>query len=188
MRKSWPLALLLLLGCQNIEAPSLAGLPGTPDLAVFEQLTEGFAAIGGVVGSLTTVLAQTDALAQTAEGEAALVMDGIYTLLDETGHILSEHVAMPANLAEVKTRFTHWDDERLAAIEAVQAAKVNLQDVLVSLEDLKAQSPIAEREPLEQLSQATTKLQEDLTAALKSLGGEPAAPAEGTSGVAEPTN
>lgn len=187
MLKCWPLALIALLGCQNITPPEVA-LPSTPDLKVFEQLTDGITAIASTLTSLPAVLAKADALAQTAEGEAALAMDGVYTLLDQTGSILSEHVALPTNLAEVKTQFTHWDDERLAAIEAVQAAQTNLEDVLVSLEDLKAQSPLAERQPLEQLSQATAQLRDDLSSALQALGGQPALPAEGTSGLELPVN
>jgi hypothetical protein len=176
MRRVWPLALLLVVGCAKGDGdsnPKPSGEVKTdPAVAVYDQLRSGFVQIGNSQEILGEALTTADSGRSSSDKALSEGCKEIHDLLDSAGSYLSDYTEAPATFEEFNAKFAEWDDARLKAIVAANDSLHEVGEARGIIEGF-FNDPVLEKEQVViDLRDLLTEADKNLREAIITLGGK----------------
>lgn len=143
-----------------------------PEQTVFEQLRSGAFQIAGVEGTIEEALTKVRALGELGDTELKNALKELSDTLDSVGATLAEHSDEPEEPAKTPAAFGKMDEQRLAAIAGANDALHELEDAAGILSTLSEDPALSDRAEVGELGELLQLGIDDLTEAIKSLGGQ----------------
>jgi hypothetical protein len=171
--------LLLLTGCGSKEssdsvpeAPSAQVEVANPEERLQDQLRTGSFQLQAAADAISDAIDRVGPLAASQDGQTREALQAIRELLDGSGALVSEYADEPPTEDELRVDPALYDEERLRAIEAAQAAMEMLREAENLVRGLLGSGPPErERRQLEQIQSPILEALEAVAEGIRGMGG-----------------
>lgn len=178
MRRLWPIALLLLVGCSkpSPETPGGNASDGSPSAdparTVYDQVRSGFIQLGNSLESLGGALEVAKEGQNASDSKLKEICKEIGNLLDSAGSYLSDYTEPPETFEAFNEKFAEHDDNRLKAIDGANDALHEIDEAKGFLSDLQNDPKLDKEQIVLDLTDLITDAEKSLREAIPTLGGK----------------